>query len=164
MQDNKLIKALILNAQYGNNSAYQQLYQMTLEHIYVLVLRLVVDKSTAENLTKKAYINAWQKISQKDESSTILSWFKKIAVETILNEKSEYPKISDSELEDKFFSENLLEKYIQKQVFKNKLIFILHDIENFSFEEINKLTGISNDEIKTLLVETRENLIKLTEE
>ena len=164
MQDNKLIKALILNAQYGNNSAYQQLYQMTLEQIYVLVLRLVFDQSTAENLTKKTYINAWQKISQKDESATIINWFKKIAVETILSEKSEYPKISNSQLENKFFSENLLEKCIQKQAFKNKLIFILHDVESFSFEEINKLTGTSNDEIKTLLVGTRENIIKLTEE
>jgi len=163
MQDNKLIKALVLNAQLGNNSAFEQLYQITIEPIYALILRLTGDPSSAEILTKKTYVDAWQKISQKDEFISILSWLKKNAIETVLAEKSEDKK-STGAMDEKFFQDNPLEKYIQDLEFQNKLIYILHDIENFSFEEISKLSGISNVEIKTLLVNTRENLINLTEE
>ena len=163
MQDNKLIKALVLNAQLGNNSAFEQLYQITIDPIYALILRLTGDPSSAEILTKKTYVDAWQKISQKDEFVSILGWFKKNAIGTVLAEKSEEKK-STGAMDEKFFQANPLERYIQDLEFRNKLIYILHDIENFSFEEISELTGISNDEIKTLLVNTRENLISLTEE
>jgi RNA polymerase sigma-70 factor, ECF subfamily len=164
MQDNKLIKALVLNAQLGNNSAFEQLYQMTVEQIYALNLRLTGSPSIAQTMAVKTYLNAWQKISQKDEFSSILSWLKKITVETVLNEKAEGQKTSEKKSEDKFFTDNPLEKYIQELDSKNKIVYILHDIENFSFEEISKLSGISNDEIKTLLAQTREKLINLTEE
>jgi len=163
MQDNKLIKALVLNAQLGNNSAFEQLYQITIEPIYVLILRLTGDTSSAEVLTKKIYVNAWQKISQKDEFISILSWLKKIAIETVLADKS-IEKKSDGTLDAKILGDNPLERYIQDLEFRNRLIYILHDIENFSFEEISKLSGISDNEIKSLLVNTRENLINLTEE
>ena len=163
MQDNKLIKALVLNAQLGNNSAFEQLYQITIEPIYVLILRLTGDTSSAEILTKKTYVNAGQKISQKDEFISILSWLKKIAIETVLADKS-IEKKSDGTLDAKILGDNPLERYIQDLEFRNRLIYILHDIENFSFEEISKLSGISDNEIKSLLVNTRENLINLTEE
>lgn len=163
MQDNKLIKALVLNAQLGNNSAFEQLYQITIEPIYVLILRLTGNTSSAEILTKKTYVNAWQKISKKDEFSSILSWLKKIAIETVLADKSIENK-SAGILDVKIFGDNPFEKYIQDLEFRNRLIYILHDIENFSFEEISKLSGISDNEIKSLLVNTRENLINLTEE
>ena len=163
MQDNKLIKALVLNAQLGNNSAFEQLYQITIEPIYVLILRLTGNPSSAEILTKKTYVNAWQKISQKDEFSSILGWLKKNAVQTVLAEKNIEKKSTDT-LDVKILDDNPLEKYIQDLEFRNRLIYILHDIENFSFEEISKLSGISDNEIKSLLVNTRENLINLTEE
>jgi DNA-directed RNA polymerase specialized sigma24 family protein len=163
MQDNKLIKALVLNAQLGNNSAFEQLYQITIEPIYVLILRLTGDTSSAEILTKKTYVNAGQKISQKDEFISILSWLKKIAIETVLADKS-IEKKSAGTLDPKILGDNPLERYIQDLEFRNRLIYILHDIENFSFEEISKLSGISDNEIKSLLVNTRENLINLTEE
>lgn len=163
MQDNKLIKALVLNAQLGNNSAFEQLYQITIEPIYVLILRLTGNTSSAEILTKKTYVNAWQKISQKDEFSSILSWLKKTAVQTVLAEKNIEKKSTDT-LNVKILDDNPLEKYILDLEFRNKLIYILHDVENFSFEEISKLSGISDNEIKSLLVNTRENLINLTEE
>lgn len=163
MQDNKLIKALVLNAQLGNNSAFEQLYQITIEPIYALILRLTGNSSSAEILTKKAYVSSWQKISQKDEFSSVLSWLKKNSVETVLTENSEEIK-STVAIETKIFGDNPFEKHIQDLEFRNKLVYVLHDIENFSLEEISKLSSISEKEIKTLLASTRDNLINLTEE
>jgi len=162
MQDNKLIKALVLNAQLGNNSAFEQLYQITIEPVYALILTLTGDPSSAEILTKKTYVNSWQNISQKDEFASILNWLKKNAVETVLAERSGDQK-TDGVIDDKLFPDNSLEKYIQGLEFRNRLIYVLHDIESFSLEEISRLSGFSEKEIKTLLVNTRDNLINLTE-
>lgn len=163
MQDNKLIKALVLNAQLGNNSAFEQLYQITIQPVYALILRLTGESSTAEALTKKTYVNSWQKISQKDEFTSILDWLKKNAIETVLAEKNGIQKTARV-IEDKYVQDNPLEKYIHGLEFNNRLIYILHDLENFSFEEISKLTGISDDEIKNLLANTRDTLINHLEE
>jgi RNA polymerase sigma-70 factor, ECF subfamily len=172
MQDNKLVKALVLNAQLGNNSAFQQLYQMTIESIYTLMLRLTVDSSHAEKLSIKTYVNAWQQISEKDESISILDWLKKIAVETYLSdslndtESSEQAginkKVIDETLE-KIYDEYPLEKYLQELDHRSKLIFILHDIENLSYDEISEFLNISVEEIKSLLVNSREKLISVLE-
>ena len=172
MQDNKLIKALILNTQLGNNSAFQQLYQMTIESVYALILRLTGDPSLTEKLSKKTYVNAWQQISKKDESTSILNWFKKIAVETCLSDSSDESKSGfetgtskktvDDTLE-KIYNEYPLEKYLQELDHRSKLIFILHDIENLSYDEISEFLTISVEEIKTLLVNSREKLISVLE-
>lgn len=163
MQDNKLIKALVLNAQLGNNSAFEQLYQMTIEQIYTLALRLSGDSTSAEKLTKKTYVNAWQRISEKDEFNSFADWLKKIAVQTVLMEKNG-DKNNGKDADETIFLKNQLENHIRDLEFPSRLIFVLHDIENFSLEEISKLSGKSEKEIKTLLANTRENLIKLTEE
>lgn len=173
MQENKLIKALVLNAQLGNNSAFEQLYQMTIQQIYILTTRLSGNLSAAGELAKKTYVNAWQKVSQKDEKTTFANWLKKIAAETVLAEKSKnnLDKLSSGdndpilkEYEEIFFNQQPLEKAIRNLEFNDKLVFILHDLENMSFEEINKILGKSVSELKYMLTKARESLIILVEE
>lgn len=172
MQDNKLIKALVLNVQFGNNSAFEQLYQLTIESVYALILRLTGASSHAEKLSIKTYVNAWQQISEKDESISILDWLKKIAVETYLSdsltdtessEQAGTDKKAIDETLEKIYGEYPLEKYLQELDHRSKLIFILHDIENLLYDEISEFLSISVEEIKTLLVSSRENLISLLE-
>lgn len=162
MQDNKLIKALVLNAQLGNNSAFEQLYQITIDQIFALILRLTGNPKTAETLVKKTYVNAWLNISKKDEFTSFARWLKKVAVKTVVKEKIDNDSSTISEPD--FLSKNPVEKYIQELEFNNKLVFILHDIENFSIEDISKLMGLPDKEIKKILVSTRDHLINLTEE
>lgn len=172
MQDNKLIKALVLNAQLGNNSAFEQLYQMTVSKIFILSLRITSNKVLAEHFTKKTYLNAWKSISLKSEDIAFLPWLKKITVETIFTSKDsseEAAKIDKqngehlNEIEQNFFNGSSLERYISQMPTIEKSIYILHDIEHLSYREISKLLGISVEEVKTKLVQTREHLIKLTE-
>ena len=163
MQDNKLIKALVLNAQLGNNSAFEQLYQITIDQIYALILRLTGNPNATEVLVKKTYVNAWLNISKKDEFTSFAAWLKKVAVKTVIREKIDSDGSTDEEL-GLLLTKSPLEKYIQELDFNNKLVFILHDLENFSVEDISKLMELPEKEIKKILVTTRDHLINLTEE
>lgn len=171
MQDNKLIKALVLNAQLGNNSAFEQLYQMTVQQVYALALRLSNSKVQAENLTIKTYLNAWARISLKSENVSFLPWLKKIAIESLTTENERIKQNSNNENldgmtlsadEEKFFNDNGLEKHISQLQSKEKNVYVLHDIEKLSFTEISKLLSISEEELKDKLAQTRELLIGLT--
>ena len=173
MQENKLIKALVLNAQLGNNSAFEQLYQMTIQQIYILTTRLSGNLSAAGKLTKIAYVNAWQTVSQKDEKTTFANWLKKITAETVLSEKSKnnLDKLNAGdddhvlkEYEEIFFNQHPLEKAIRNLEFDDKLVFTLHDLENMSYEDISKITGKTINELKSVLTKARESLIILVEE
>lgn len=163
MQDNKLIKSLVIDAQLGNNSAFEQLYKVTVELIYALTYRLTGQSSYAETITKKTYVNAWQNISQKNEFTSFANWLKKISAKIIIQEEKDFKPAKES-AEDSHFYSNALEKHIRKLEFRNRLVYVLHDLEKFSLEEISKLIGISEDETKTILVSTREHLINLIKE
>jgi RNA polymerase sigma-70 factor (ECF subfamily) len=136
------------------------------------MIRLTGASSHAERLSIKTYINAWQQILEKDESISILDWLKKIAVETYISdslndtESSEQAgsdkKVIDETLE-KIYDEYPLEKFLQELDHRSKLIFILHDIENLSYNEISEFLNISVEEIKSLLVNSREKLISVLE-
>ncbi|NWF91052.1 MAG: hypothetical protein HXY50_16520 [Ignavibacteriaceae bacterium] len=172
MQENKLIKALVLNAQLGNNSAFEQLYQMTVPQIYILTVRLSGGLTLAGTLTKKTYVNAWQKISQKDEKTTFLNWLKIIAASTVLEEmgRNTLEKISSEndpqtkENEEVFFNQQPLEKAIRALEFVDRFVLILHDLENLSFEIINKITSLSINDLRSKLMRSRENLMIIVEE
>lgn len=173
MQDNKLIKALVLNAQLGNNSAFEQLYRMTVQAIYALIMRLTSNSSVAEKYTKKTYINAWQRISQKEENLSFANWLKKIAVKTILEESSKNKAAQNggginaqnlNETDMNFISSHPLDKLIGNLEFNNKLVFVLHDLENFTYEDISGILGISVKDVRALLIKSRENIIILSEE
>jgi RNA polymerase sigma-70 factor (ECF subfamily) len=172
MQDNKLIKALVLNSQLGNNSAFEQLYQMTVQQVFALTLRLTGNTTSAEKITKKSYMNAWARVSEKDEFSSFANWLKKMAIETVLRETEELKNAQKNnaginsvtnEVEERFYN-NVLEKSIRDLETSNKFVYVLHDIANLTHVEISQLLGLSSEEVKTSLAKTREHLIKLTEE
>ena len=53
MQDNKLIKSLVIESQLGNNSALGQLYKITIEQIYALTYGLPANHLMQKQLLKK---------------------------------------------------------------------------------------------------------------
>jgi DNA-directed RNA polymerase specialized sigma24 family protein len=168
MQDNKLIKALVLNAQLGNNSAFEQLYQLSVGKVFILLLRLAGNSKSASELTKKTYVNGWQQISEKSENESFLQWIKKVAVETAvanmdLSDNSEANSKNKSKFDEEFFKSNPLEKDIQELDFRAKIVFVLHDIENFYFDDIAEQVLIPAADVKKLLKNAREKLILLSE-
>ena len=128
-----------------------------------MTYRLTGQSSHAETVTKKTYVNAWLYISQKNEFTPFASWLKKISAGIVIQEEKDFKPAKES-AEDSHFYSNTLEKHIRNLDFRNRLIYVLHDMEKFSLEEISKLIGISENETKTILVSTREHLINLIKE
>lgn len=164
MPDNKLIVSLIENAQGGNNSAFENLFNMSVDKVYALLLRLSGSSTIASDLTIKTYVRAWQKISEKDPEELFQVWLNNVAVNTLLaNQKLvETKNQKESTDQDNEFFNDVLETNIQKLDLLDKVIYVLHDIEKFDIEDISTISEKSVDEVRNSLTDSRNKLISLS--
>lgn len=162
-QDNKFIRSLIESAKKGNNSAKEQLFEMSLNKIYQLSFLLTCDKSSADLITINTFISAWNYIKTMDEDITFADWIKKITIYVALNKlkkqgESDEPKELDKyEFIEKFSSASVAKEYL-KLSDTNKFILTLNLIEDYSADAISKLLNIEVNEITQRIT----NFIKAT--
>ena len=93
-KNNKFIRTLVVNAQHGNNAAFEQLYQMNVDRIYALLLRLTAHKTYAENITQRVFVKAWQKLALVREDFAFASWLVGLTIHDFLND---WPRVSSNE-------------------------------------------------------------------
>jgi len=151
-QDNKFIRSLIESAKKGNNSAKEQLFEMSLDKIYQLSFLLTCDKSSAGFITINTFVSAWNYTKTIDEDITFAEWIKKITIYVALNklkkqgESDEAKELDNYELIEIFSSTSVAKEYL-KLSDTNKFILTLNLIENYSADAISKLLDIEVNEI-----------------
>ncbi len=74
---------LIQRAKQGHAAAFEGLYRRHVGRVFGLCLRLVSDRSRAEELTQDVFVSAWQKLGSFDGRSKLSSWLHRIAVNTV---------------------------------------------------------------------------------
>ncbi|MCX7798520.1 MAG: RNA polymerase sigma factor [Melioribacter sp.] len=159
-ENTNYVNYLIELSQSGRKSAFFDLCEITLKNVFTTIYRLVADYELSKKITKKTFLIAWENIKNYDNKISFLLWLKDIAINISL---IEMPKLPPRKLDNSILKENKikkLEKLIMNLDYKRRIIFVLHDLEGYSYEEISKYLGNNFiDEIKTLIIETREYLI-----
>lgn len=161
------IRLLIKSAQQGKKNAYRELCNTNLKKIYNLSLRFILNEKIAEVLTQNIFIEAWENIKFLREEQAFDIWLKSIAVYKILDEirtnkiKSEMIEnklISESDFEIK--SPDKFENLILLLPEKERIAFILHEIEEYTYDEISDfIHDMTKDQIKNIIRGTRKSLI-----
>ena len=78
-RDNDLT-ALLYRVSEGDQSAFNSLYEATSKLIFGLVLRIVINRATAEEILLDVYTQAWRQATTYDRSrGTPLAWLMTIA-------------------------------------------------------------------------------------
>ena len=166
MQHN-YIQLLIKSAQQGKKNAYRELCEINLKKIFNMSVRFLHNKIIAEEITQNIFIEAWQNIKFLREEQSFEIWLKSIAVYKILDELRtnkikrwmlEKEIISEKDFEiscnDKF--ENLILSLPEKE----RVAFILHEIEEYTYAEISDfINDMSEEQVKEIIRETRESII-----
>lgn len=78
-------KELISQCQSGNIEAFGLIYDRHIRTIYNFVYYKVFDKDLAEDLTSQTFFKALKNVGSVDPERSILSWFYKIAQNSILD-------------------------------------------------------------------------------
>ncbi len=77
-------RELVEGCRRQDRSAQRQLYDLTSEKIYRLMLRMTRNADDAFDLTQDAYVRAFTQIDQFDERASVATWVYRIAVNQAL--------------------------------------------------------------------------------
>jgi DNA-directed RNA polymerase specialized sigma24 family protein len=156
------INYLIDISKSGRQRGFLELCEINLRNVFTVVYRLLNDMDAAKMITAKTFLKAWHEIKECPKHKSFQMWIKGIAIILAMEElenanfadqqKSETPT-SNSEIEH-------LELSIKQLPLQERTIFVLHDLEGYSYKEIQYFfPNLIEDELKTVLIQTRQLLI-----
>ena len=130
---------------------------MNVGRIYALTLRLLADFNLGEELTKEIFITTWKRIEQMRDDITFAGWLKSLAVSTALDKfrnKDDLKKLKSTgrkheKIPKRFEATiSLFDRDIFSLPERERIIFVLHDLEKYSDEEIADMLMLSKDAVK----------------
>ena len=88
----------------GDRGAFERLYQMTSARLFAVALRVVRERSMAEEVLQEAYLNIWSKARQHGPEHSALGWMTTVvrhrAIDRLRSESKEFERRGgDSEIE-----------------------------------------------------------------
>lgn len=162
---------LVAAAQDGDEHAFRSLYDLCVDRIYALCLRLSADAATADELTQDVFVRAWEKLRSFRGESAFPTWLHRLAVNVVLTEqrssgRRERRVFGHSELENldapsRGASPGMrmdLEQAIAALPAGARAVFVLHDVEGYQHDEIALMSGLAEGTSKAQLFRARRLL------
>jgi RNA polymerase sigma-70 factor, ECF subfamily len=170
-------------AQQGDSAAFERIYRMHSRKVYTLCLRMVADRTDAEDLTQDVFLQLFRKIKTFRGESAFSTWLHRMAVNIVLMRFRKKPRpeesldaASNSEQEPgaparEFGGPDLrlngavdritLEAAINELPPGFKAMFILHDVQGYKHDEIAGIFGCTSGNSKSQVHKARTRLREL---
>lgn len=162
---------LVQDAQGGSLAAFERLYRDNERRVFALCMRLSSDPALAEELTQEVFIRAWRKLGSFRGQSAFSSWLYPLTVNVALTERRSrrrrlarvFPTDDVTTLEPwapapKPETAFDLEKAMAGLPPGARRVFVLHDVEGRTHEEIASLLGLAPGTSKAQLHRARKLL------
>jgi RNA polymerase sigma-70 factor (ECF subfamily) len=169
-------RRLVSAAQGGDLLAFERLYRENERKVYALCLRLSCDRTLAEELTQDVFVQAWRKLGGFRGESAFSSWLYPIAVNTALSERrsrrrrdahvvtSDDPTALERTPRLPTPEEGFdLQRALATLPAGARAVFVLHDVEGRTHEEIGTLLEIAPGTSKAQLHRARRLLREVLE-
>lgn len=150
---------------------FEHLYRAYVGRIHAICLRLTADARRAEDLTQTAFVQAWQKLPAFRGESGLGSWLHRIAVNVVLMDmrgrkrreaiQESIPDVEALDAAAPRASPGMrmdLEQAIAGLPTQGRTIFVLHEIEGYTHEEIARLMNLQEGTTKAQLHRARKLL------
>jgi RNA polymerase sigma-70 factor, ECF subfamily len=164
-------RELIVRVLAGDPDAERALYDAHVDRVFRLVYRMAGDLDRAQDWVQETFIRAFERLGQFRGESSLSTWLCSIAVSISLNGLRKVKRFRDREvaLEDAGSVgtssseadpdlkarlhqaiDNLPEGY--------RTVFVMHDVEGFTHEEIGRALGVQPGTSKAQLFRARARL------
>lgn len=170
----------------GGGFDFERIYQMYSRSVFTLCLRMVGDRSEAEDLTQDAFLQLFRKLHTFRGESAFRTWLFRLVTNVALMHlrKKKRLMMQESPLEDNHtVSEEgdaprralgatdqtlagandrvILERAIQGLAPGYRRVFLLHDLEGYIHTEISAILGLGIGTSKSQLHKARRHLRRL---
>ncbi|MBA2671905.1 MAG: RNA polymerase sigma factor [Gemmatimonadetes bacterium] len=162
----------VAKALEGSLPSFERLYRENVGRVYALCLRLSGDAAQAEELTQDVFVRAWEKLDSFRGESAFSTWLHRLAVNVVLGQRRSDGRRSDRVIyaDDLTIFEGAghdppgvgermdLEAAMASLPEASRTVFVMHEVEGYTHEEIARLTGRAEGTCKALLHRARKLL------
>jgi RNA polymerase sigma-70 factor, ECF subfamily len=157
----------------GDRRAFERLYRMHVDRVFSLCARMVGDRSHAEELTQDVFVRCWEKLGQFRGESAFGTWLHRLAVNVVLNDRQTERRRRDrhddgiEDVDTLAFGDARpqqvevpglsidLEQAIAGLPPGARKVFVLHDVQGYTHEEIGEMLGVTAGGCKAQLHRAR---------
>ncbi len=175
------IKQIILEVKNGSHEAFRKLVENFQSYAYSLSFRILCQKQDAEDVVQEGFIKIWKHIGQYDPEQKFTTWMYKIITNTALDKlksekRSRFTSLSGNHIENMLKSDDdTVQSMVNRELGaiihtlaghlpeKQKLVFILRDLQGLSSEETQEILDISETSVKSNLYHARQLIRKQLE-
>jgi len=164
-------RRLVQDAQNGDLLAFERLYRENERKVFALCLRLSSDAALAEELTQEVFVRAWRKLGSFRGESAFSSWLYPLTVNVALSERRSRRR-RDARIfaaDDPASLERApgaprpetgfdLQKAMAALPPGARAVFVLHDVEGRTHDEIAAMLDVAPGTSKAQLFRARRLL------
>jgi len=157
----------------GDEAALRSIWTQHAPRIDAVVRRLVGDPDLAADVAQEVWIQIFRALPSYRGDSQFSTWTHRIAVNRTLNALRSLRRIGKSEVEieehtamvehdgERTMLMQTIDEAVQKLSPGARAVFVLHDIEGYTHEEIAEELGITSGGSKSQLFKARAKLRRL---
>ncbi len=167
MDERELIRRILA----GNAAAERQLYEAHVDRVFRLAYRMTGDLTQAEDLTQDTFIRAFDKLADFRGESPFGGWLHRVTTSVILTALQKRKRLQSVEsLRDDLTAvsgagktENpdlrrTLDRAVKGLDETHRLVFVMHDMEGYTHQEIASAMGTPVGTAKARLSRARQKL------
>ena len=167
MEQNSLVARVLA----GDPQAERELYDANVDRVYRLVYRMVGDGELAADYTQDTFIRAFERLNTFRGESALSTWITAIAISVVYNGQRKVRRLRTREVEldhadpvatvERRADPDLkarLDAAIDALPQGYRTVFLMHDVEGYTHEEIGAALGIQDGTSKAQLSRARAKL------
>ena len=167
MQQTNLVARVLA----GDSQAERELYDANVDRVYRLIYRMVGDADLASDYTQDTFVRTFEKLASFRGESALSTWITSIAISVVYNGQRKMKRIRTREVDLEHADAVATPSRAAYPDLKVKLnaaidalpegyrtVFLMHDVEGFTHEEIGAALGIQDGTSKAQLSRARAKL------
>ena len=166
-------KSLVENSKSGDRNSQYQLYELYVDAMYNICMRMLPTKEDAEDVIQESFVDAFKNLSSFRYESTFGSWLKRIVINKCINHlKLKRIPITPIENHEYHIKEEVEEKVepVDIQKIKKaikvlpagyKQIINLYLIEGYDHVEISDILNITTSTSKSQYHRAKKKLVEI---
>jgi len=164
------LSGLIKKSQAGDEQAMEEIYEHYKRPLFNLAYRTISDRLAAEDLLQDIFVKVFSHLREVNRDETFVAWMYRIAINTCYSylrsrRSRDARAVSLSEVEGKKeeavydgHEESLagpLDDAVRTLPEKLRSVFVLHDVQGHTHEEIGRMLGFTVGTSKSQLFKAR---------